>query len=76
MGDTPGTGLGMTIVKRCIELHGGKIAFESKEGHGTTFIIALPLFGPSPGGNGEETTQLLRAAAGTDRLTILSPSQS
>src|SRR5262249_13259298 len=41
VGDTPGTGLGMTIVKRCVELHGGKIGFKSKEGHGTTFIVAL-----------------------------------
>jgi DNA-binding NarL/FixJ family response regulator len=47
VGDTPGTGLGMTIVKRCVELHGGKIAFESKEGRGTTFVVALPLFANS-----------------------------
>gem|GEM_PF-5082541 len=48
----------MTIVKRCVELHGGKIAFESKEGQGTTFIVALPLFGPSSGGNGDHTDSI------------------
>ena len=69
VGDTPGTGLGMTIVKRCVELHGGKIAFESKEGHGTTFVIALPLFANGCA-NGEGTTQLVRAALGRE-LTFI-----
>jgi signal transduction histidine kinase len=70
VGDAPGTGLGMTIVKRCVELHGGTIAFESKEGEGTTFIAALPLFGPSSG-NGEQTTHFLRAAAGGRAITVI-----
>lgn len=40
----PGTGLGLLIVQRCVELHGGRIDFESVEGQGTTFIVRLPLF--------------------------------
>jgi signal transduction histidine kinase len=72
VGDTPGTGLGMTIVKRCVELHGGKIAFESKEGYGTTFIVALPPFGTAPGGNGEGAAQFLRAAINGKNLTVIS----
>jgi PAS domain S-box-containing protein len=71
-GDTPGTGLGMTIVKRCVKLHGGKIAFESREGQGTTFMVALPLFSPVPEGNGEGITQFLQAAFGGKNPTVIS----
>lgn len=37
-----GTGLGMTIVKRYVEMMGGSVAVESKEGAGTTVSIELP----------------------------------
>ena len=36
------TGLGMSIVKTIVELHGGHIACASQEGRGTTFTIELP----------------------------------
>ena len=38
-----GTGLGLTITKQLVELHGGKIRAESKFGIGSTFTFELPL---------------------------------
>jgi len=44
VGHVPGTGLGLTIVKRCVELHRGKIAIDSTVGEGTTVTVRLPVF--------------------------------
>ncbi|MDP9321809.1 MAG: GAF domain-containing protein [Chloroflexota bacterium] len=38
-----GTGLGLTLAKRFIELHGGRIWIESEVGKGTTFTFAIPV---------------------------------
>jgi signal transduction histidine kinase len=42
VGDRPGTGLGLVIVKRCVDLHGGKINIESNPGAGTQVTVRLP----------------------------------
>ncbi|MEK3725399.1 ATP-binding protein [Paenibacillus sp. FSL H8-0034] len=38
-----GSGLGLTIVKKIVEAHGGAVTFESVFGEGTTFSVRLPI---------------------------------
>jgi len=45
VGTRPGTGLGLLVVKRCADLHGGKVHVHSRVGEGTTITIKLPVFG-------------------------------
>lgn len=43
VGTISGTGLGLTITKESVELHGGTIMVESQENRGTSFTISLPV---------------------------------
>ncbi|NQU97661.1 MAG: hypothetical protein HQ548_08455, partial [Chloroflexi bacterium] len=39
---TGGAGLGLTIVKRLVEAHGGRVSAESEIGRGTRISVDLP----------------------------------
>lgn len=47
--DERGAGLGLYVVRRIVELHGGMVHLDSEPGKGSTFTIELPV----PSGNGK-----------------------
>ncbi|MGA7932658.1 MAG: HAMP domain-containing sensor histidine kinase, partial [Kovacikia sp.] len=42
VGGILGTGLGLAVVKKCLDLHHGEISVESEVDIGTTFTITIP----------------------------------
>ncbi|MEL6327165.1 MAG: CHASE domain-containing protein [Cyanobacteria bacterium J06626_23] len=42
VGNVTGTGLGLSVVQACLELHGGRLRCQSQIGQGSTFTLTLP----------------------------------
>jgi len=42
VGEVPGTGLGLSLVKSCMDLHGGTLDMQSEPGKGTQVTMCLP----------------------------------
>ncbi|MFQ5490562.1 MAG: PAS domain-containing sensor histidine kinase, partial [Phycisphaerae bacterium] len=50
-GKPGGTGLGLYLARRTIEVHGGRLDFDSPDGNGTTVIVRLPASAHQPDGD-------------------------
>lgn len=64
---TTGTGIGLSIVKECVKMHGGTITAESTVGKGTVFRVSLPLHEEDKG----ETEEVVREVSTSQRPSLL-----
>jgi signal transduction histidine kinase len=55
--ETPGVGIGLSIVKHTVEAHGGRVRVESEVGQGSRFTIELPFTAETRRRGEEETVQ-------------------
>jgi CheY-like chemotaxis protein len=71
-----GTGLGLSLVVRMVDLHGGSVALESEVGKGSRFAVHLPWDGPIAGpAHVAAPAAWLSAVSGFRRALIIEDSQ-
>jgi len=67
VGARPGSGLGLVIVQRCVQLHGAEIHVESEPGQGTCVTVRLRVFAAIQPDAPESSAEPVDAEARTPR---------
>jgi signal transduction histidine kinase/CheY-like chemotaxis protein len=68
---TEGTGLGLTLSRQIVEMHGGRLSMESRVGEGSTFSFAIPADGADSEAAEDDPGALgVEAAAGGGVLVV------
>lgn len=65
-----GTGLGLALVYRMAELHGGSVAVQSEVGQGSRFTVTLPWVEPARSEGKTDTPEIVCADANVDLATV------
>jgi signal transduction histidine kinase len=68
-----GAGLGLSLVQRIVQLHGGRIAVKSAKGAGSEFIVHLPVAAPGAGRTIEQDRARATAVDESGGPRVLSP---
>ena len=65
-----GTGLGLVLVKKLAELHGGRVGVENEDGKGTRFTVWLPYIQTAPLENDATETETLARQARPEKAPL------
>jgi two-component system, OmpR family, sensor kinase len=65
-----GTGVGLYLVKIAIDLHGGRIEVQSREGGGSRFTVTLPVATAAVGREREPITDQERVLVDAPSITV------
>ncbi|MEW6494610.1 MAG: PAS domain S-box protein, partial [Cyanobacteriota bacterium] len=71
-----GTGLGLALVRRIVELHGGSVSLESEVGKGSQFTVNLPWKEPDRGQSVRKTEQELLELPSIHNALIVEDSET